>query len=144
MARDRQVTAIGDGLRARIADVAKALTLEVTANLVEDCPVDTGHVRANFVPNVGSPFAGEAADSGSQQAGQAAVLSYKLGDGNIHITNNVGYLAYLILGSSQQAPAGWDLAAVDRAVATVQAQNDDVEIRSVGYDVIIAPGGAKP
>jgi|SRR3954462_3749139 len=136
---DSQAKAIGDALRARIADVAVAVALEVQANLIEDCPVDTGNARANFVHAVGAPFNGEATDSNAQSAGQIAVLAYRFGDGDIHISNNVKYLKYLILGSSSQASAGWDLAAIERGLATVQALNDDVEVRAVGAAVSVTP-----
>lgn len=125
--RDPQATATGVRLRAELAEVAKALTMEVTAELVEACPVDTGHARRNFVPALGVPF--EGVDDGSAQiAGQAAVMGYTIVDGDIHVTNNVPYIGRLIGGSSQQAPPGWDVAAVDRAVAAVQARYDSVEI----------------
>lgn len=133
---------IGARLRAEIARAAAALTLEVTANLIEACPVDTGHARANFVPSVGAPATGED-DGATQAAGTAAVLGYKLGDGPLHITNNVPYIDRLILGSSDQAPPGWDLDAVARAQATVQAQYDglsiDVSTGATGASVAITP-----
>lgn len=144
MPRDPQAAAIGAALRQRFADVTKALTLEVTARLIEACPVDTGHARANFVPHIGGAYEGAPDEGGAQVAGQAAILSYKLGDGDVHISNNVPYLKFLILGSSAQAPAGWDLAAVDQAVAAVRAQIDDLDVSSEGYQVRIAARGGTP
>lgn len=128
--------AVGDALRSLIAQAAAGLVLEVTANLIEACPVDTGHARANFVPSIGEPATGE--DSGgAQAAGIAAVAAYKLGDGDLHISNNAPYIDRLIAGSSSQAPAGWDLVAIDTAVQTVQAQYDSLDI-----DVTMGPAGA--
>lgn len=127
MARDRQAEAVGANLEKLAAGVVKELTLEVAANLTQDAPVDTGHVRRNFVPSIGQPHEGED-DGAAQAAGQAQVLSYKIADGDTFVTNNVEYLRWLILGSSTQAPAGWDLAAVDRAQATVQARYDGMRI----------------
>lgn len=110
---------IAANLQALVAGAAKSLQLEVTAELVKACPVDTGHARRNFVPTVGAPS--DAEDEGAaQQAGMVA--AYKIGDGDLYVTNIVPYIDRLIMGSSTQAPAGWDLQAVDTAVATVQAQ----------------------
>src|SRR5262252_2138018 len=86
---------IGDALRELCADAARAFIIETTANLIELCPVDTGHARANFVPSVGSEFEGEAADGSAQAAGLAAVAAYQLGDGDLSISNNVPYIDML-------------------------------------------------
>jgi len=125
---DDQAAAVTQQLLLQIARAASAITLEVTANLVEACPVDTGHARANFVPGIGSPVTGDADGAGPQQAGTAAVLRYRLGDGPLNITNNVPYIGRLIGGWSKQAPAGWDIAAIDAGVATIQAQYDHLKI----------------
>jgi hypothetical protein len=142
VSRDRQVSAIGARLRAEVGRAAAELQLEVTANLIEACPVDTGHARANFVPSIGAAFAGED-DGAAQEAGTAGALGYRLGDGPLHITNNVPYIGRLIGGHSQQAPPGWDLEAVDRAVATIQARYDglriDVTTGATGPSVAITP-----
>jgi hypothetical protein len=131
---DPQAARVRANLEALIAEASKALTLEIAANLTTAAPVDTGHVRRNFVPSVGAPHGGE--DEGAAQAaGQIAVLSYQIGDGNLFVTNNVPYLEQLLLGSSSQAAPGWDLIAVDAAVETVRQMFDvsiDVSARSVG------------
>lgn len=118
-----QADAIGANLEALFSGVAKALTLEVAANLTAASPVDTGHVRRNFVPSVGAPFDGED-DGAAQQQGQAAVVSYRIGNGDLFVANNVPYLDQLLLGSSSQAAAGWDLVSIDQAVQTVRGQYD--------------------
>ena len=116
----RQADAIGANLEAALSGVAKALTLEVEAQLKMACPVDTGHARRNFVASVGTAYDGE--DGGAaQQAGEVAVLAYRIGDGDLFVANNVPYIDALVLGSSSQAPAGFDLVAADTAVANVQA-----------------------
>jgi hypothetical protein len=125
---DSQAKAVGDALRAALARAAQAFTLEVAANLIEACPVDTGHARANFVPGVGAPATAEVDGLAAQTAGVAAVMAWRLGDGPLNVTNNVPYINRLIGGSSSQAPAGWDIDAIDRAAATVQAQYDGLEI----------------
>jgi len=105
-------------IRELVAKAAVGLTLEVTANLREACPVDTGNARARFIPHVGDD------DPGSYEAGAAAVVAYKIGDGPLNITNDAPYLPFLIGGSSSQAPAGWDVTAIDEAIQTTQQQYD--------------------
>ena len=133
---DPQVAAIEARLLAEIAAAASALTLEITANLIEATPVDTGHARANWVPSVGAPHVGD--DEGAAQSvGMAEVAAYKLGDGPLNIANNVPYIDYLLLGSSSQAPAGWDVDAIDRAQATIQAEY-------TGLQIDVTQGSATP
>jgi len=140
VARDPQVSAIGVRLRAGIAGTVKELALEITANLIEACPVDTGHARRNFIPAIGEPFDGED-DGAAQLTGQAQVLGYQLVDGDIHITNNVPYIGALLAGHSAQAPVGWDLAAVDKAVADVQTRHDGTSI-DVSSSAVASERGA--
>jgi hypothetical protein len=128
MARDPQVAAAGAMVRSITAGAASALTLEATANLVEETPVDTGHARRNWVPGIGAPQDGEPDTGAAQAAGMAEVAGYKLGDGALSITNRVPYIGPLLGGHSDQAPAGWDLAAVDRAVQTIQRHYDSLRI----------------
>ncbi len=111
-------------MEAELVGIYRELALEITANLVEACPVDTGNARAHFVPVIGSSDPGGT----SQAEGIAALATYRLGDGDVYIANNVPYIDYLIAGSSSQAAPGWDLDAVDRAVATVQARHDGFTI----------------
>lgn len=108
-----------DGLESAIEEAVKALCFEVTAELTEACPVDTGHARRNFVPSVGEPHEG-VDDGAAQAAGRVGVLTYELGDGDLFVTNNAPYIGMLVIGWSHQAPPGWDIAAVERAVAAVQ------------------------
>jgi hypothetical protein len=119
-------------------------SLRRRAHLIEATPVDTGHARANWAPSIGTPHVGE--DSGAAQAaGQAEVLGYRFGDGPLCIANNTSYIERLIGGSSAQAPAGWDLEAIDRAQQTVQQQYDaldiDVTTGHAGPVATIAPRG---
>ncbi len=130
MARSPQAAQIGENLKALVGGVAKALALEVTAELTAATPVKTGHARRNYVPSIGEPFTGED-DGEAQAAGQAEVLSYRIGDGPLYVTNNVPYLPMLVLGSSSQAPAGFDLVAVDQAVENVRREWDvDIDVTS--------------
>lgn len=105
--------------------LVRRLTLNVTANLIEDTPVDTGWARANWVPSIGAPrrqTAGTRAaaedgriDLGPQTSGQLDVAAYKLGPA-IFVSNNVPYIERLNSGSSRQAPAAFVQAAILRAI----------------------------
>lgn len=112
-----------------IEDIMKDITLEATANFIQDTPVDTGWARANWVPNIGAEGEGtagtrEQAEAGNvmtadQQQGIAAVATqYTIISGPIYITNNVPYINRLNEGSSNQAPAGFVQAGINRAIAT--------------------------
>ena len=108
--------------------IVKRLALNVTANLIETTPVDTGWARANWIPQIGSPrtkTAGTQAtvDRSLQANGQIAILGYELGP-SIHISNNVPYIKKLNSGTSAQAPAAFIQSAILRAVkqTTVRSQ----------------------
>lgn len=118
------VRVVVESLEGFTEKLIKRLALNVTANLVEDTPVDTGWARANWVPQIGAPRStpsgtrptdGGRASTADQAAGQASVLGYKLGP-KIHISNNVPYIKKLNAGSSSQAPAAFVQAAILRAV----------------------------
>jgi len=110
--------------------IVSKLTLDVTANLIETTPVDTGWARANWQPTIGVPSAiladpttrdERAAAKGSastmQAAGIAAVAGvYRLQQGSTFVTNRVPYIAKLNGGSSQQAPSGFVQAAIEKAI----------------------------
>lgn len=113
-------------LRRAVELVIRKISLDVTANLIETTPVDTGWARANWVPSVGTPFEGTAGsreeaeggqiNPGPQVAGQAEILRYRLSDGSAFSSNNVPYILRLNDGSSAQAPAGFVEAAIDKAL----------------------------
>ena len=128
---DSQSAMLEAALMSTISDAKNALALEVAANLAEACPFDTGHARANFVPSVTVPFEGVVDGGAAIASGSAQVLAAKLAD-DVFVTNNVPYLPFLIAGSSSQAPPGWDLAAIDRAVASVNAQYSEVHFDTSG------------
>ena len=121
----KQIDKLARELEDQLSDVAKGLTLSVTANLVETTPVDTGFARANWVPNIGQPAAGPVGspsrvDSSAQTSGLTTVAStYDITQGPVYVTNNVRYIERLNDGSSQQAPAGFVQLAIARAIAEV-------------------------
>ena len=128
MPRDPQVRAIVRGLERLTERVVTKLTLDVTANLIEATPVDTGWARANWVPSIGSAFEEDLTDTESsaqnaamakqkQQSAIAGVVTgYKLNRGKVFISNNVPYVGRLNDGSSMQAPSGFIQTAIAKAV----------------------------
>lgn len=105
----------------------RELTVNLTANLIEDTPRDTGWARANWIPNIGAPFQGTSgtrfqAESGRintshQTRGTARVSAvYSITMGNVYITNNVPYIVQLNEGSSTQAPEGYVQIAIDETI----------------------------
>lgn len=123
----RQAAAIGEQLRATVAQACIALALEIDKELRRSkvgTPVDTGHARAGWIPSVGSPNVTEVVgtDSSAHQAGVAQVLTFKLGAGVLWIASAVPYIRRLNEGHSKQAPALFVEAAIDRALVTIQAR----------------------
>jgi hypothetical protein len=100
----------------------KIITLDATANLVEDTPRDTGWARSNWVPSIGKSVdhtvgTPESVSKSASESGVAAVASgYTLEKGPVFISNNVPYIGRLNDGSSKQAPSGFVQAAILRAV----------------------------
>lgn len=132
MADDDQSQLVGDNIRGLLVTVQKAFVIEATGQLIRRCPVKTGHARANFIPGIGPPGATVApgADQSPQAAGIAQVAAYSADSGLVEmsISNHVPYIDRLFGGWSSQAPAGWDLEAIDAAAKIVAADYVDVQI----------------
>ncbi len=111
--------------------VITGLTLDITANLVQSTPVDTGFARANWIPKIGLSHFGVAGSrtgvtTGAQTAGIARVATYKLANGKVFITNNVDYIGKLNEGTSKQAPAFFVQSAIARGVKQARARSPRV------------------
>ena len=121
----KQTEFIVAALEGFVEDVMKKVTVETTANLIEDTPVDLGWARANWVPQIGEPrttVVGTPNDvtSGPQERGITEVITqYKMNKGSIYITNNVPYIGRLNDGSSQQAPTAFVQSAIAKAIKKV-------------------------
>ena len=123
---DRQVRAVVRALEGFSSRLIRKITLDVTANLVETTPVDTGWARANWVPSIGFPRLEPATDSPTvaivppqvivQKAATAGIFAYRLEQGSVFVTNNVPYIVELNDGKSTQAPTGFVQAAIRKAV----------------------------
>ena len=120
-----------EALESFASQIVRKLVLDIVANLKAapsqgGTPVDTGWARANWVPRIGQRFEGTAGTReqaergivtfGPQGSGEASMLSYKIADGQVFISNNVPYILRLNEGSSRQAPAGFVQQAIRKAV----------------------------
>ena len=94
-----------------VTRVVQGLTLDITADLQETTPFDTGWAAANWIPNIGGQFSqspvGERIrgkiDVATQQTAIAKIATqFKVGP-PIHITNNVPYIQDLNRGTSKKA-----------------------------------------
>lgn len=127
-----QLEQVSIDLKNLSSDVIKEITTDLTANLVEVSPVDTGWMRANWVPSIGTPL--ELNQPGvkqtssqvslretNQQAGIISILTdYTLERGDTFVSNNVPYVQVLNGGHSKQEPAGFVERAVEKAITTDQ------------------------
>lgn len=133
-------------VEAQIENAAKALTLEITANLIAATPVKTGWARANWVPSIGSPYEGTAehGSNAEQETAQGGVLQFHMADGSVYVSNNVPYIERLNLGGSTQAPAGFVEIAIEQALETVNSRYQsfrlDVTTRGAGTFSDVAGG----
>lgn len=127
--RSKQVQQIAKQLKRTLAHATAEFILEVTANLIETTPVDTGWARANWIPSLGTPFtqtvgSPSSVDTSAQQAGMLALLAYEpatlASPLKVFVSNNVPYIGRLNYGWSSQAPSGFVRFAVDKAAETIR------------------------
>lgn len=117
-----QVDAIMLALMGEADDAVRDVALEVTAALVEATPVDTGNLRASWVPNIGSPIddvstSREAVSDIEQQTGIAQIAGgYHIDMGAIHIVNGASY------GQAVDARQPFVESAIETGVATAVAK----------------------
>lgn len=123
-----QVTIVVRELRGGVQRVVRDLAVNITAELIERTPVDTGWARANWIPTIGAsdntPATGNPttaivpAQRNRQEASTAALATgYRLERGAVFISNNVPYILRLNDGSSKQAPSGFVQASIRRELA---------------------------
>ena len=95
--------------------------LSLSSAIIKDTPVDTGRLRSNWMPSIGSPdstqgAATSEADTISKVASTTA--SIKMGD-TFYLTNNLPYAAAIEYGHSKRFPEGMlrkNVAKYDRAI----------------------------
>lgn len=108
---------IGDAMRRHVEEACVEIAINVTAELVERTPVDTGFARASWIPTIGSPASAADGSGAAQAAGLAAIIAFNLTQGSLFSSNFARYIKRLNAGSSTQAPAGFVEAAIDRTIA---------------------------
>jgi len=109
--------------------VVRTLELLLYQALTSATPVDTAFARASLTPAVGSPVSKmlerpvtdeaarkDASSRFSDNKAKAAAIAatYKIGDGKVFLTYRAGYVVFLVMGSSSQAPKNFP----QRAIAT--------------------------
>jgi hypothetical protein len=95
--------------------------LSLSSAIIKDTPVDTGRLRSNWMPSIGSPdstqgTATSEADTISKVASTTTGL--KMGD-TFYLTNNLPYAAAIEYGHSKRFPEGMlrkNVAKYDRAI----------------------------
>lgn len=121
---DLQLRVVVAGLERYAEGRIKRLTLDVTAELVETTPRDTGWAANNWIPRIGEPLDEPAGSrdsvsqaSSARQTGEVSVAAeWNLRRGPIFVSNNVPYIQKLNEGHSPQAPAGFVEAAILRGI----------------------------
>lgn len=123
-----QVDRIMGELDQHIETQLRRATFEIGSQLIASTPVDFGRARANWIATVGQQFPGVIGLPGVHMTPDEARASlelvastYKLEMGPIYITNNLEYIQRLNDGYSQQAPALFVEASVDRGLAAASA-----------------------
>lgn len=125
MARPDDAVSVMTQLKDFTEDIIKQVTLEVTAQLGEDTPVDTGWAQANWVPNIGSSHIGtvgtkESVTATAKEEGIAKVLALYQLPAIVFVTNNVSYIERLNAGHSDQAPSGYIQVGILKAIQAVE------------------------
>lgn len=128
-----RIKAVARNVEANSTLLTRKVALAVDATVVLATPVDTGRARSNWQASLGAPASGvlpayqegkEGSTSGpNAQAAidQAASVVQEHQPGQeIHITNNLPYIARLNDGYSAQSPAGFVEAAIQVGVDAVR------------------------
>jgi len=104
-------------------------TKSVRLRVATKTPILTGRASGSWNASIGSPnFSpkpeGYRNPSGAPTDGTVSLLGYRLGQ-KTHVSNGVGYIGALNMGSSNKAPAGFveaTVAEIDSAMAGIVQQ----------------------
>src|SRR5262245_4634543 len=119
-------------LLGHVESVVRRLGVEIQANLTTATPKDTNWAAANWIGSIGAPVRtpdgqdgtrgvkGSATTTGMAAASAAVLATWRIGMGNVYVSNHVPYIRALDGGSSAQAPAGFTRASILRAMDTVR------------------------
>ena len=89
--------------------ILRKVVFDITREIVQKTPVDTGHARSNWFwgVQVVSDEDATMSKSGAPSLTRAASFASTVRSGGVvYLTNNLPYIMALEFGSSQQAPAG--------------------------------------
>ena len=124
MANALQVSA---ELERFVEQIMVKITLDLTANLIQTTPVDTGWARANWIPEIGlrdiepapQPASGGSAGAAGAQAlaVSTVIAQYKFPE-KIQVGNGVPYIGVLNDGHSAQAPSGFVQRAINKTLTS--------------------------
>lgn len=109
----KQIRVIVRDLKKFTERVVTSISLDITANLREDNPRDTGWSASNWLVEIGNrvknPVGSKSSvDFGAQSSSLTKLIAeYRLDKGLIFISNPVSYIVALNEGSSKKAPAGY-------------------------------------
>lgn len=118
-----RVQVIGE-LKEFVTNLVVKLSVNVTAELAEDTPKDTGWAASNWVPAIGAPVPAPfgsklAVSSSAQEAGKALLIGTYALPQIVHINNPVDYIEDLNSGTSTQAPPDFVQTAIAKAIQSV-------------------------
>lgn len=95
--------------------------LSLSSAIIKDTPVDTGRLRSNWMPSVGSPDTSQV--PATSEAQTISALSGVVGNltmgQTFYLTNNLPYAAAIEYGHSKRFPEGMlrkNVAKYDRAI----------------------------
>ena len=89
--------------------ILRKVVFDITREIVQKTPVDTGHARSNWFwgVQVVSDEDATLSKSGAPSLTRAASFASTVRSGGVvYLTNNLPYILPLEFGSSQQAPSG--------------------------------------
>ena len=94
---------------ADLDDVIRSVTIELFTRVIQKSPVDTGRLRANWFPSFGTYAETTTEDvdpsgSGAVSRASDAVLSYKVRDGIVYLTNSLPYARVIEYGEYPNPP----------------------------------------
>lgn len=104
-----EIKKAADDMVNTVDEFRQAVTIKLFNSVIEDTPVDSGRLRANWQTNEGSPATGEidSTDQNRPLKEVEDVVSRSKRDGEINLTNNLPYSVDIEFGgSSTKAPQG--------------------------------------
>lgn len=141
-ARDfaKRMKVLGGNVEDNTNRLVRRVALAIDSTLVLATPVDTGRARANWIVEIGGPHQGvdelSFSPSGAESiAAATAMINTRQPGEDIHITNNLNYIARLNDGWSAQAPAHFVALAVLDGVGMIRGARILVDVPGGGRQV---------